>query len=186
MIEIVKQTIEEHTGETYRFEYQTQHYFHPTVTQSVYGFSVSFERCAFASKESRGFESALNQPFLENPSLFFAYDEQKRHIGLIELSRESWNNRLRVSNLLVFPSDRHQGVGTMLMNTAKHIARTEGFRGIVLETQSCNENAIAFYLKNGFSFIGCDLCAYSDEDIKKHEVRIELFWKTNSCEPLCV
>lgn len=73
----------------------------------------------------------------------------------------------------------------MLMNTAKHIARTEGFRGIVLETQSCNENAISFYLKNGFSFIGCDLCAYSDEDIKKHEVRIELFWKTNSCDPLC-
>ena len=186
MIEIVKQNITEHTGETYRFEYQTQHYFHPTVTQSANGFSVSFERCAFASKEFRGFESALNQPFLENPSLFFAYDEQKRHIGLIELSRESWNNRLRVSNLLVFPSVRHQGVGTMLMNTAKHIARTEGFRGIVLETQSCNENAISFYLKNGFCFIGCDLCAYSDEDIKKHEVRIELFWKTNSCEPLCV
>lgn len=135
MIEIVKQNITEHTGETYRFEYQTQHYFHPAVTQSANGFSVSFERCAFASKEFRGFESALNQPFLENPSLFFAYDEQKRHIGLIELSRESWNNRLRVSNLLVFPSVRHQGVGTMLMNTAKHIARTEGFRGIVLENK---------------------------------------------------
>lgn len=44
----------------------------------------------------------------------------------------------------------------------------------VLETQSCNENAIAFYNKNGFNIIGFDLYAYTNENLDKHEVRIEM------------
>ncbi|MEI3063517.1 MAG: hypothetical protein V8S99_01700 [Oscillospiraceae bacterium] len=49
-----------------------------------------------------------------------------------------------------------------------------GARMIVLETQSCNEAAIAFYRKNGFSVIGFDLYAYSNTDPERHEVRIEM------------
>jgi len=44
-------------------------------------------------------------------------------------------------------------------------AEREGARMAVLETQSCNENAIAFYRKNGFDIIGFDLYAYSNTDI---------------------
>lgn len=44
----------------------------------------------------------------------------------------------------------------------------------VLETQSCNENAIAFYLKHGFNIIGFDLYAYTNFDPEQHEVRIEM------------
>lgn len=49
-----------------------------------------------------------------------------------------------------------------------------GARMIVLETQSCNEAAIAFYRKKGFSVIGFDLYAYSNTDPERHEVRIEM------------
>ena len=45
---------------------------------------------------------------------------------------------------------------------------------VVLETQTCNENAIAFYKKNGFDIIGFDLYAYSNTDPQRHEVRIEM------------
>lgn len=45
---------------------------------------------------------------------------------------------------------------------------------IVLETQSCNENAIAFYKRNGFAIIGFDLYSYSNTDPERHEVRIEM------------
>ena len=45
---------------------------------------------------------------------------------------------------------------------------------IVLETQSCNKNAIAFYRKNGFEIIGFDLYAYSNDDQERHEVRLEM------------
>ena len=39
---------------------------------------------------------------------------------------------------------------------------------IVLETQSCNKKAIDFYVKHGFSLIGLDMYAYSNEDPEKH------------------
>ena len=45
---------------------------------------------------------------------------------------------------------------------------------IVLETQTCNENTIAFYKRNGFSIIGFDLYSYSNDDPERHEVRIEM------------
>lgn len=45
---------------------------------------------------------------------------------------------------------------------------------VVLETQTCNTNAISFYKKNGFEIIGFDLYAYSNEDLDRHEVRIEM------------
>ena len=45
---------------------------------------------------------------------------------------------------------------------------------LVLETQSCNMPAIAFYLSRGFAIGGMDLFHYSNEDLEKHEVRIEM------------
>lgn len=44
----------------------------------------------------------------------------------------------------------------------------------VLETQTCNERAIAFYRKCGFEIIGFDLYAYSNHDPEAHEVRLEM------------
>lgn len=53
-------------------------------------------------------------------------------------------------------------------------AKESGARMVVLETQTCNENAIAFYKKNGFEIIGFDLYSYSNDDPEKHEIRIEM------------
>ena len=53
-------------------------------------------------------------------------------------------------------------------------AKGSGARMVVLETQTCNENAIAFYKKNGFEIIGFDLYSYSNDDPEKHEIRIEM------------
>ena len=47
-------------------------------------------------------------------------------------------------------------------------------RAIVLETQTCNVPAISFYLKHGFELIGFDSIHYTNQDIQKKEVRIEL------------
>lgn len=64
---------------------------------------------------------------------------------------------------------RSKGVGTLLMNAISDAAKASGARMSVLETQSCNENAIAFYRKNGF-----DLYSYSNTDPERHEIRIEM------------
>ena len=88
---------------------------------------------------------------------------------------EGWNNRFRISNICVFDhSKRNSGIGTKLMETMQREAVSRKARMIVLETQSCNEAAIAFYRKNGFTIIGLDLYAYSNTDPQQHEVRIEM------------
>ena len=50
----------------------------------------------------------------------------------------------------------------------------ERTRALILETQSCNAAAIAFYQQCGLSIMGFNACEYSNEDIAKHEVRLEM------------
>ena len=71
-------------------------------------------------------------------------------------------------------AERSRGVGTALMKTIERSAEDAGARMLILETQSCNENAIAFYRKNGFEIVGFDLYAYSNADPERHEVRLEM------------
>ena len=111
--------------------------------------------------------------WLTDPHLFGAFINEKL-VGFIETSKEEWNSRLRVSNILIDKEYRHLGIGTKLMERVKIFAKENKFRQIVLETQSCNVNAINFYLKKGFSLIGLDAYSYSNEDIEKHEIRMEL------------
>jgi hypothetical protein len=60
------------------------------------------------------------------------------------------------------------------MNHAVAIARQKGARMLVLETQTNNVTAIDFYLRFGFDLIGLDTAAYSDDDVGKREVRLEM------------
>jgi ribosomal protein S18 acetylase RimI-like enzyme len=60
------------------------------------------------------------------------------------------------------------------MKHAITIAKEKNARMLVLETQSCNVDAIRFYLAHGFQLIGFDTTAYSNQDIEKGEIRLEL------------
>lgn len=69
---------------------------------------------------------------------------------------------------------RSKGVGTLLKNAISDAAKASGARMSVLKTQSCNENAIAFYRKNGFEIIGFDVYSCLNTDPERHEIRIEM------------
>jgi len=94
-------------------------------------------------------------------------------LAVVETAVESWNNRLRITELWVGTRLRRQGVATTLMNAAFQRARDEGRRMVVLETQSNNTPAIEFYLRYGFELIGFDASHYSNDDVAKREVRLE-------------
>lgn len=79
-----------------------------------------------------------------------------------------------MTELWVADALRNQGIGKRLMDKAKEIAINQKRRAIILETQSCNTNAIGFYLHEGFELIGFDTCCYTNNDIKRREVRINL------------
>ena len=93
---------------------------------------------------------------------------------MLELAREEWNNRLVITQLLVYPEKRGMGVGKRLVELAVEIAQKEDFRLITLETQTCNIPAIEFYKKCGFEFAGTNLHFYSNDDISENEVMIEM------------
>ena len=76
-----------------------------------------------------------------------------------------------VTELWVADELHRQGIGTRLMNVAKEQAKLQGRRAIILETQSCNVRAIAFYLSQGFELIGFDSCCYTNIDVERQEVR---------------
>jgi ribosomal protein S18 acetylase RimI-like enzyme len=96
----------------------------------------------------------------------------KMLIAVIETAVEQ-NNRLYISELWVDEKYRRQGIATSLMKMAKERAVEENFRIIYLETRSCNEHAIEFYISQGFRLIGLDICAYSNEDIENNNVPLK-------------
>ena len=167
-MEIIKAT-EEYKGKELVVSYLTDYYYDVKVNN----FCVEFVRTPFHQTIQKKFTDSLLADWLSDPELYLV-KEKDQTIGLIEISLESWNNRLRISNLWIHENYRHQGIGTQLIKLAEKKAIELNARSLVLETQSCNDHAISFYLKNGFQLIGFDLTCYSNKDIDNKEVRLEM------------
>ena len=99
---------------------------------------------------------------------------KKKLLACIECCPEEWSNRLMVTEVWVADELHRQGIATRMMNLVKEKAMRDGRRAIMLETQSCNLHAIAFYRSQGFRLLGIDSCCYGNFDIARHEVRINL------------
>jgi len=78
-------------------------------------------------------------------------------LAAIEVCPEEWSNRLIITELFVCEEIRGQGYGKRLIDLAKKITIQKKYRVLMLETQSSNENAVDFYLHEGFSLIGVDI-----------------------------
>ena len=159
-----------YAGRKFTARYQTTGYY--DIRPSGQGFQLAY--VPFDAPEERSFDDTFYGEWLEDPIAYGAF-EGERLIGFVEGSMETWNNRFRISNICVFdPAARGMGVGGALMEAIRRSAQASGARMIVLETQSCNENAIRFYRRHGFEIIGFDLYSYSNADPERHEIRIEM------------
>lgn len=105
-----------------------------------------------------------------------AYWRPSGLVAAIETCPEIWSNRLLVTELWIDAPFRKQGLGHALMEVAKKQALREHRRAVILETQSCNVNAVDFYLHEGFTLIGLDSCCYGNNDLARKEVRLNLGW----------
>ncbi len=171
-MDITKLDKTEHKNYPLHFQYQTDGYY--DVDQDPNDlFSIKLILKPFGKVIKKEFTDHLFQDYLENPSSFALRDGNKL-IGYLEVARETWHKRLRVTNILIQPEYRGQGYGSTLMHLAKKIGQEEGMRELILETQSCNVKAIDFYLKHGFTVVGIDLSAYTNQDVESKEVRLEM------------
>ena len=169
-MEIVSLGKKAYEGKRFTVRYKTNGYY--DICPQACGFQVRY--VPFETEEERAFDDDFFGAWLGEPAAFGAV-ENGELVGYVEGAPEGWNGRYRISNICVFDSaKRSAGIGTALIEVITKEAMASGARMMVLETQSCNENAIAFYKKHGFDIIGFDLYAYSNSDPERHEVRIEM------------
>jgi len=160
--------------------YTTTQYYDVVIDQKPTGFNVNIELKDFDepvthSPDEYDFPDRLYQEFWPEACAWGVVDNGEL-VAAIETCPEEWSNRLRITELWVHPAWQKKGVGHALMEVAKTQARLENRRAIMLETQSCNVNAIGFYLHEDFTLMGLDTCCYNNRDLERKEVRIELAW----------
>lgn len=171
MMEIRRLDPQEYAGYALQFEYVTDCVYDVQTDEN--GFSLALTRLDRPLRKA--FTDTLFSEWLEEPAAFGAFDGETL-AGVIEGSPEAWHNVFRISNILVQPEYRRRGVGQMLMDSMlDFVRRNTRVRGVILETQTCNAPAIRFYRKNGFHLSRIDIREYSNEDVEKREVRIDLF-----------
>ena len=132
------------------------------------------EREIVHTPEEYDFPDSLYQDHWEKAEAYGVVNGRGEMLACIEVCPEEWSNRLMVTELWVSEGLRGKGVGKKLMDKAKEVAVRQKRRAIILETQSCNTNAIGFYLHQGFELIGFDTCCYTNNDIGRREVRVNL------------
>ena len=154
------------------YNYVTDSYydFEKQIVEMGWEFRLNLKK--FDQPIEKSSSSTLFESYVEKAKVFRASINQTP-VGYLQIGHETWNNRARIWELLIFPEHRMQNIGTELMKLAMDEAGKWGARSLVLETQSCNTPAIRFYLKHGFQLIGFDSNHYSNQDVQRGEVRIE-------------
>lgn len=163
--------------------YSASSYYDVVIDYQSPDFKVSFTRKPFDppvihSPSEHDFPDKLYEDHWEKAYAWGVIKDGEL-LAAIESCPEEWSNRLRITELWVSEKLRGQGLGSKLISIVKEQARLERRRAIILETQSCNVNAIDFYLHEGFTLIGFDSCCYSNDDLAHREVRMEFAWFRN-------
>ncbi|MBR6791070.1 MAG: GNAT family N-acetyltransferase [Oscillospiraceae bacterium] len=169
---------EQWQGTVIPMSYTADHFYDVSLTRKDDGFSLDVTKrpreTPFVFDPAHyDFPDKLYESWWEGAKARGVVEDGKL-LAVIETCPEEWSNRLRVTELWVDPSLQRKGIGRALMDTAKEQAVREGRRALILETQSSNANAVDFYLSQGFTLIGFDACCYSNNDIARREVRLEM------------
>ncbi len=157
------------------YTYTSDECYSCNVTSEKNNFSLNFSRYCLEKTYFHDSFDTLFQDTWQDPSAFGIFiPGYKTPVAVLEIEREHWNSRLRITQVLVNEEFRGKGFGKMLIDKSKEIAREENFRMLLLETQSCNTKAIDFYISQGFSFCGSNIYFYSNDDISENEVMLEM------------
>jgi ribosomal protein S18 acetylase RimI-like enzyme len=166
----------------YLFKYTSPFYYHIDLQKKPkdLGWTVDIIKKPFDPPFQKNTEEIIAGLHKSNAHFYFAYHKNSKNlekIGWLCVEHFSWNNTTRLWDIDIIEPYRHQGYGTELMNFVKKISIQRGSRAIILECQTSNYPAIKFYRNMGFKLGGFDSLAYSNEDIQRHEVRLEMVYQ---------
>ena len=176
--EIIKLSKDEWKGTPVPMNYMTDGYFDVEVRESADSFHIDIEKKHYETQQMHycDFPDFLFADWWEGAEAWGIVSAENELLACIECCPEEWSNRLMVTELWVSDKLQRQGIGTRLMDVVKEKAAKDGRRAIILETQSCNVRAIAFYQSQGFQMAGIDSCCYGNFDVRDHNVRFNLVY----------
>ncbi|MDN3694558.1 GNAT family N-acetyltransferase [Chryseobacterium tructae] len=94
---------------------------------------------------------AINQ-YIFNCDIYLLHDGTE-NIAVMALYKNS-DTELEIKNIAVIESYRSKGIGSILMNKAKEIARDHHYKILSVGTSDTGFQQIRFYEKNGFKKTG--------------------------------
>ncbi|MFX1378221.1 MAG: GNAT family N-acetyltransferase [Promethearchaeota archaeon] len=158
------------------FTYESDYYYDIKLqtTSKNRGWRISIQKKKFYSIFKKQKEELVFNDFIKDADYYTMVNEEGEEYGWICISHQKWNNTARLWNIDVKQDYRKQGIGKKLLEYGISKAKEWNCRALTLECQSSNFPAISFYLQNDFNLTGFDLIAYSNQDIEKHEVRLEM------------
>lgn len=95
-----------------------------------------------------------------------------RVVGVAALKPVRWNRRAELWHLYVDRAARGRGVGRLLLEQARQVARQWDVRALWLETQTINYPAIQFYQHMGFTWCGFDTSLYDPREVPSDDVAL--------------
>lgn len=160
-------------GKKVIYQYQSEKYYDLSIKEIGSGWSIDLVMKEYDEPFHKNLEGEFFDESLPDLECYVA-EKGNDEVGILSLYYEKWNNVLRIWEIHVNEEMKKQGIGSRLIDSAKNRAKELGARAVVLETQTSNFPAIQFYLKNGFKLTGFDMISYSNNDVAKKEVRIEM------------
>lgn len=124
----------------------------------------------FDATERRNIQTRLRQ----GDGLHLVAEAGGRLVGVLDVTPQDWNNTAWIWNLMLDTSVRGQGLGRELFQRAVAWARRQGYRAVMLETQTNNVPACKFYARMGCQIEGIREAYYTNDDMERGEVAI--FW----------
>ena len=160
-------------GKKVLYTYETTTLFQLKNIQTEDGWTFTIQEQSFLQPFVKQLEEELFDDYKEGSDYYVA-EWNGEEAAVLVVQQLKWNNTLLIHNLYVYASFKRLGIGSKLMEFVKERALRLGVRAITLETQTSNYPAVQFYLKHGFQLVGFNTISYSNEDVEKGEVRLEM------------
>jgi ribosomal protein S18 acetylase RimI-like enzyme len=172
-IEVRKMNCKDLADRVNVFQYESNGHYRVSIREKNDGWTIELTRENFPEEfHKKEFEKIVTD-YKGKSEIHFAFVDGKE-AGFIQFEFQEWNQSVRVWDIDILPEFRRNGIGRMLMDMCITRSRELGARRIILETQTSNLKAIAFYRAMGFELVGLDASNYHNDDIARNEVRLEM------------
>ena len=160
-------------GKKVLYAYETTTFYQIKNGQKENGWEFTLQEQLFPQPFVKQLEEELFDEYKDGSDYYVA-EWNGEEAGVLVVQHMDWNNTLLIHDLYVYDPFKRLGIGSQLMAFVKERAHELDVRAITLETQTSNYPAVQFYLKHDFQLIGFNTISYSNADVEKGEVRLEM------------